>query len=312
MRVDNLAVPGANLYYEVRGAGPVLLLVCGGVYDAAGYAQLAEHFADRYTVVTYDRRGNSRSPLADPAERQSIEVHSDDAARLLSAVGVTADAPAEVFGNSSGAIIALDLAARHPESVRTVVAHEPPLFELLDDRDRWRTLIRSVEETFQTAGPWAALETLNIGFAAEAGADEADAAGLPAGGEGPAEAEGHSAAEADAEAEAEAAPAADGLGPDAGADAETVARMQQNLAFFVGYEVPPFAEYLPDLAALGAVSVVPAVGEGSNGEPWVRAAQALAERLGTQAAAFPGDHGGFGTEHQEFAARLDAIFRAAT
>ncbi|MFC5264354.1 alpha/beta fold hydrolase [Kribbella qitaiheensis] len=292
MRTDILSVPGASLYYEVRGAGPVLLLVCGGVYDAAGYADLAQHFTDQYTVVTYDRRGNSRSPLDGPAERQSIEVHSDDAARVLAAVGVTAEAPAEVFGNSSGAIIALDLVARHPELVRTLVAHEPPLFELLDDRDHWRTLIRSVDETFQSAGPWAALETMNAGFAADAAAGEGAAAGAD-----------------EPEADAERPP-----GPDAEADAETVARMQGNFAFFVGYEVPPFAAYRPDLAALAAAPtrVVPAVGEGSNGEPWVRAANVLAEQLGTEAVALPGDHGGFGTEHQEFAARLEKILRAAT
>lgn len=292
MRTDILSVPGASLYYEVRGAGPVLLLVCGGVYDAAGYADLAQHFTDQYTVVTYDRRGNSRSPLDGPAGPQSIEVHSDDAARVLAAVGVTADAPAEVFGNSSGAIIALDLVARHPDLVRTLVAHEPPLFELLDDRDHWRTLIRSVDETFQAAGPWAALETMNAGFAADAAAGEGAAAGAD-----------------EPEADAERPP-----GPDAEADAETVARMQGNFAFFVGYEVPPFAAYRPDLAALAAAPtrVVPAVGDGSKGEPWVRAANVLAEQLGTEAVAFPGDHGGFGTEHQEFAARLDKIFSAAT
>ena len=61
-RANTLKVPGANLYHEVRGSGPVLLLICGGVYDAAGYAGLAQRLADRYTVVTYDRRGNSRSP----------------------------------------------------------------------------------------------------------------------------------------------------------------------------------------------------------------------------------------------------------
>ena len=40
-KTDTLKVPGATLYYEVRGSGPVLLLICGGVYDAAGYAGLA-------------------------------------------------------------------------------------------------------------------------------------------------------------------------------------------------------------------------------------------------------------------------------
>ena len=63
------------------------------------------------------------------------------------------DEPASVFGNSSGAIIGLELAARHPEQVRVLVAHEPPLFELLSDRDHWRTVIQNVENTFLEEGP---------------------------------------------------------------------------------------------------------------------------------------------------------------
>jgi pimeloyl-ACP methyl ester carboxylesterase len=114
METNILAVPGASLHFEVRGAGPVLLLICGGVYDAAGYGPLAERLAGRYTVVTYDRRGNSRSPLDHPPGPQRIEEHGDDAYRVLGAVGVTAEAPAYVFGNSSGAMIGLELAARHP------------------------------------------------------------------------------------------------------------------------------------------------------------------------------------------------------
>jgi pimeloyl-ACP methyl ester carboxylesterase len=142
-KTNALKVPGANLYHEVRGSGPVLLLICGGVYDADGYAPLAEQFAARYTVVTYDRRGNSRSHLDGPPGRESIEVHADDAHRMLTAVGVTAD-HASVFGNSSGGTIGLELATRHPEQVRTLVVHEPPLFELLPERDHWRIVIRNV------------------------------------------------------------------------------------------------------------------------------------------------------------------------
>jgi hypothetical protein len=67
--IATLDVPGATLHDEVRGDGPVLLMICGGVYDAAGYAGLADQLADRCTVVTYDRRGNSRSPW--PARRKT-------------------------------------------------------------------------------------------------------------------------------------------------------------------------------------------------------------------------------------------------
>ena len=176
-----LEVPEATLYYEVRGTGPVLLLICGGVYDAAGFAALAGHLAGEYTVVTYDRRGNSRSPLSGRPAPQSIAVHGEDAYHVLSAVGVTPDAPAYVFGNSSGAIIGLELAARHPDLVRTLVAHEPPIFELLPDRERWRTLIESVEETFAAQGPGPATEVLNAGFAADqAGGDAGDQPGASA------------------------------------------------------------------------------------------------------------------------------------
>lgn len=281
---DALKVPGANLYHEVRGSGPVLLLICGGVYDAAAYTGLAQQLADRYTVVTYDRRGNSRSPLEGARAPQSIEVHGDDAHRVLSAVGVRAGGPAHVFGNSSGATIGLELAVRHPEQVRTLVAHEPPLFELLPDRDRWRTVIQDVEDAFVKEGAGAAMQVLGSGFATS-GDPAPDRDGrLPGGGEA----------------------------PNVEPDHETMAmmaRFEKNMEFFIGYEVPPFNKYVPDFAALLAspVRVVAAVGEASEGEPPYRAAVAVAERLGTQPVVFPGDHGGFGAQPEAFAARLHEV-----
>jgi pimeloyl-ACP methyl ester carboxylesterase len=294
MNTELLSVPGATLHYEVRGAGPVLLLICGGVYDAAGFAGLAGQLADRYTVVSYDRRGNSRSPLDAPPAPQSIPVHADDAYRLLTAVGVTPAAPASVFGNSSGAIIGLELAARHPEMVRLLVAHEPPIFELLPDREHWRTVIRSVEETFAAQGAGAAGEVLNAGFTSAPPAETPAAAPVD-----PAERiEGRIPGGAEA--------------PQGEPDPETLAMMSRlgaNMEFFIGYEVPPFARYVPDLAALrGAVTrVVPAVGADSVGEPAHRGALAVAEELDAKTAVFPGDHGGFGSEPVAFAAKLAEV-----
>jgi pimeloyl-ACP methyl ester carboxylesterase len=266
---NTLKVPGATLYYEVRGAGPVLLLICGGIYDAAGYAGLANQLADRYTVVTYDRRGNSRSPLDGPPERQSIEVHGDDAHRILTAVGVTGNESADVFGNSSGAVIGLELAARHPEQVRTLVAHEPPVFGLLPDSDHWRSVIRQVEDAYRTGGPGAAMEAFSTGMEMGGGSE-----------------------------------------PQPAPDQETLAmmgRMGKNMDFFIAYEVPPFAEFTPDLEGLKASRVVLAAGDASVGEAPHRAAFAVAERLGTQPELFPGDHGGFGTRSEAFAARLREV-----
>lgn len=183
MKTNTVKVPGANLYCEVRGSGPVLLLICGGVYEAAGYAALARQLADRYTVVAYDRRGNSRSPLDGPPEQQCVGVHGDDAHRVLAAVSVTRDEPAYVFGNSSGAIIGLELAARHPDQVRTLVAHEPPLFELLSDRDHWRTVIQDVEDTFGKEGAGPAIQVLGAGLKMSGG--EPEDGRLPGGGQEP-------------------------------------------------------------------------------------------------------------------------------
>ncbi len=123
VKSDTLRVPGANLYYEVYGSGPLLLLIHGGGGDARAFNGMARYLADCYTVVAYDRRGLSRSTLDDPEEVQHVETQSDDAHRLLAAL---TNEPAYVFGSSGGALIALDLVARHPEQVRTLVAHEPP------------------------------------------------------------------------------------------------------------------------------------------------------------------------------------------
>jgi pimeloyl-ACP methyl ester carboxylesterase len=287
-KTNTLPVPGATLYYEVRGAGPVLLLICGGVYDASGFDDLAGALADRYSVVTYDRRGNSRSALDGPPEAQHIEVHADDAFAVLTAVGVTAAAPAYVFGNSSGAIIGLALAERHPEAVRTLVAHEPPLFKVLPDRDYWKTVMQAVKDGFAQGGAGAGMAALDAGFINAPPIEGYDKA--------PAEAQS---------AEEERA-----LGPQPEPDPEVMARMQRNMEFFIGYEVPTFDEYTPDLAALrtGPVRIVAAVGAGSLGGPaYARAALVVAGEVGTPAAVFAGDHGGFGTEYQPFAATLHEV-----
>jgi pimeloyl-ACP methyl ester carboxylesterase len=268
VKTDKLVVPGATLHYEVRGGGPVLLLICGGIYDAEGFAGLADHLAADHTVVTYDRRGNSRSALTGPPAELIVEEQADDAYRILGAVGVAEGEPADVFGNSSGATIALELAARRPGMLRTVVAHEPPVFELLPDFDRWRTVMAEVAEVYRESGAGPALAVLG----AATGPDDGDGDG--------------------------------GVPP----SPEFAARMQANLDVFVGQETAPIAAYVPDLDGLrsGPVRVVPAVGAASTGAPPNRAALELAARLETTAEVFPGGHGGFGAA-APFAARLREV-----
>ncbi|MEU8638644.1 alpha/beta hydrolase [Amycolatopsis sp. NPDC048633] len=124
--MTTLAVPGATLTYDVTGRGPVLLLVPGGPADAAVFTALRPLLAEDHTVVAYDPRGLSRSPLDGKPGGDTIREHADDVHRLLAEVG-----PADVLASSGGAITMLDHVLRHPGDVRTVVLHEPPVSRYL-------------------------------------------------------------------------------------------------------------------------------------------------------------------------------------
>jgi pimeloyl-ACP methyl ester carboxylesterase len=104
-----------------------------------------EHLAAHYTVVTYDRRGLSRSVIEDPGKAMSIATHSEDVHHLLNALTTE---PAFVFGTSIGALIGLDLLARYPRQVRLLIAHEPPAAQVLPE-DEWveaRRIQRMIEQ----------------------------------------------------------------------------------------------------------------------------------------------------------------------
>ena len=104
--MPTLAVNGAELYHEVRGDGPPLLLIMGMTGDAGHFEGFADLLADEFTVVTYDRRGNGRSPRPSGWTSTSPEEQADDAAALLDSLGL---APAAVYGSSSGGTFALCL-----------------------------------------------------------------------------------------------------------------------------------------------------------------------------------------------------------
>src|SRR6266536_6055832 len=124
-----LDVQGAWLHYEVRGSGPVVLVV-GSPMGAASFAPLAEALAVDHTVITHDPRGISGSRLDDPDEDTTVEQRADDVAAILDALRFES---ADMFGSSGGAVTGLALVTRHPGRLRTLVAHEPPLQVLLPD-----------------------------------------------------------------------------------------------------------------------------------------------------------------------------------
>src|SRR2546425_4024359 len=141
-----LDVPGAVLMYDVRSndstTEPPLLLI-GSPMAASGFVTLAGHFPDR-TIVTYDPRGSERSHRTDGTAENTPEEHADDVHRLISTLRTGA---VDIFATSGGAVNALALVARHPENVRILIAHEPPLWQILPDREAGWAAAAHLHET---------------------------------------------------------------------------------------------------------------------------------------------------------------------
>jgi pimeloyl-ACP methyl ester carboxylesterase len=173
-----LDVPGATLAYDIRSSGsssaPVLLLI-GSPMGAAGFTTLAGQFTDRL-VVTYDPRGVERSAKADPATESTPEQHADDLHRIIAALG---GGPVDLFATSGGAVNALALVARHPEDVRTLVAHEPPLASIGPAREGALAAARAVRDAYQQGGSGPGMARF-IGVVSHLGPFGADYANQPA------------------------------------------------------------------------------------------------------------------------------------
>jgi pimeloyl-ACP methyl ester carboxylesterase len=149
-------VNGTELYYKIRGAGAPLLLIMGATGDGGHFEAIADLLCDEFTVVTYDRRGNGRSPVRAGWKTTSPEEPADDAAGLLAAV---VRSPAVVCGTSSGAVFALCLLARHPTVLRGAILHEPAVFAFHDDLDALRAPLRArIRSAMESGGPQAATE----------------------------------------------------------------------------------------------------------------------------------------------------------
>jgi pimeloyl-ACP methyl ester carboxylesterase len=262
-----LDVPGATLYYEVRGAGPLLLLIAGGGGDAGMYGGLFAELAARHTVLTYDPRPFSRSRLHGPVGGQRVGEWAEDALRLLD--HVAPEESAAVAGCSSGAIVALDLLARHPDRLTRVVAHEPPLVELLADPAPFRALFAEVRDLVRTEGVGPAMLRFSEGLGAQRPPERTFE--LPA------------------------------------AVVETAARMHANQPVFLEHVLVPFTATVPDVNALHAAAhkLVPAAGRESRDQvPLHGPAARLADLLGRPLTAFPGGHLAAVERPQEFAASL--------
>jgi pimeloyl-ACP methyl ester carboxylesterase len=284
-KTDTLTVPGAVLHYDVRSADssahPALLII-GSPMGADGFVTLAGHFADR-TVVTYDPRSSGRSQRTDGALQTTPDEHADDLHRLISALGY---GPVDIFASSGGAVNALALVAKHPEQVRTLVAHEPPAFAELPDGQNVLAVCADIRETYLRSGFGPAMAKF-IALAMHQGPVTGDYLDRPA-----------------------PDPAQFGL------PAEDDGSRNDPL---VGQNIVTCGGYRHDFDAIRAASarVVIGVGEESGQMVAGRGGVAVAGRLGTPPVIFPGGHDGFlGGEYggmgkpDAFAARLREILDA--
>lgn len=282
LTTHTLGVPGAVLTYDIRrnpsSIEPPLVLI-GSPMGAAGFGTLARHFADR-TVVTYDPRGVDRSRKADDTAESTPDEHADDLHRVITALGA---GPVDLFASSGGAVNALAFVAKHPEEVRTLVAHEPPAATVLPDREAALAASRDIRETYLRSGTGPAMAKF-IALVSHQGPLPADYADQPA-----------------------PDPAMFGL-PTDDDGSRNDALLGQNMVTCTHYQF--------DFDALRTAStrIIIAAGAESEGELANRAAHAVAERLGATTVIFPSNHGGFlGGEYGQsgnpdaFAARLREV-----
>jgi pimeloyl-ACP methyl ester carboxylesterase len=251
---------GATIAYDVRenaASTQAPLMIIGSPMSAAGFGTLLGHFPER-TVVTYDPRGSDRSVKADPTSPSTPDQHADDLHAVIAAVG---RGPVDLFASSGGAVNALALVARHPEDVGTLVAHEPPLASALPDSVAAMKATEAVNRTYLARGSNYGMAHF-IASVSQTGEFSPDWADQP----GP-------------------DPQMFGM-PTTDDGTRTDVLLAQNMI--------SCTHYMPDYDALRRASTRIILAAGSEqGTMANRAAHAVAERLGSEAVAFPGGHAGF-------------------
>ena len=256
MSLRTLETDGVALRYVVMGDGPLLFLV-GAPVGIAGFAGLAERLSARFTVVTHDPRGigDSGPAAAGPVAPEAL------AGDLLALIRHLQAEPALIFGASGGAVTGLELLATHPEAVRRLVAHEPPLFTLLADG---ASVLEKADAAFALAA-----EDPDAGMQAFADLTEifGRAVRLPP------------------------APPAE----------------REKNRFFLSRMAPGSVHYRPKFDGLASDRIQVAAGAASVGQPARRAAEALAQRLGSRMLEAPGDHIGPAMQPDAFAAWLTQL-----
>lgn len=110
---------GTEIAFDESGQGPPVVLVSGALSTRAMNSGLAAALAKRFTVIHFDRRGRGASGDTAP---YAVDREVEDIEALIDRVG----GKACLYGISSGAVLALEAAAKLPAKVRKLALYEPP------------------------------------------------------------------------------------------------------------------------------------------------------------------------------------------
>ncbi len=113
-----VAINGIDLYYEIHGSGPPLVLIHGGLGHSGYWHQQFDALGQHYQLIALDSRGHGRSGF--DAEPIGYRLMTRDVLALLDHLGI---ARAHILGWSDGGIIGLELAIHHPSRVNKIIAY---------------------------------------------------------------------------------------------------------------------------------------------------------------------------------------------
>lgn len=166
-----LDLPGANLRYHKVGKGPVLILIPGANGTGDIFLPLAERLKEHFTIVAIDRRDYGKSELTKPLPEVASNPDSDyrvkrDAQDVATLAQQLSAEPVYVLGSSSGAIVAMHVLKEHPDVVKEIAFHEPPINTFLPDSTYWKEKNDEIVNMALTEGLQKAMQyfgkTLNI------------------------------------------------------------------------------------------------------------------------------------------------------
>lgn len=262
--MPSLTVPGAVLHYETFGSGPLFVFIQGAQGTGKVFHPSAQLLSKQFTVLCWDRRGYSQSHCVGAQDfSQRLQTDADDAHRLIE--HLSPNTGAIVFGTSSGALVAQQLLASHPESVIKLIAHEPPAFSLLPEEFKMQAygLMKHVYDTYRAQGIETAIQVFSSAIS-----------------------EG-----TDSEAMLHAM------------DAKRGDEIRANCMFWLEFEMRQYTSAEVDVEGLrrGKEKLVLVAGEESADGPGLGPLKVLAGMLGMDIKRVPGAHLGYTVEPEKFA-----------